>query len=581
MWEKLHRWERPLLVLIVSGALWLQCIGAWQDSQTTDEAAHLGAGASYWATGNFQLNPEHPPLIKLLAAAPVFLIPGVQVPLESPNWKNADQWNFGAEFLYANFEELDAAKVILFFARLPMILVWLVLGCVIIYLARKRWGPVGGLLSATFYAYDPTLLGHGHLVTTDLGVSLLYFTTIWAFDHFWRQPSWKWLTITELLFAGALLAKFSALLLWFVLPVLATLRVVTVHTRLTWTWWWRLIGVMIVATPILIWSMYGFEIKRIDADPRIDQLWRERQELIDQGILEQQTDLVQKLVRWTDPATPSGAWLSDFLTTEIPGYSYLRGVFSTLTHNYVGHSAYLLGQVNMLGWWYYFPIAFAVKMPIVTLAMLLAALGFAIFFWRRDRTSWFEISIGAFPFVLYLGWSMLGHINIGIRHIFPLFPFLFFWIGSLARPWPIGFRWQPLLLSVAMLGIISTSLLAWPHTIGYFNAFAGGTNGGHRYVLDSNLDWNQDIWRLRDWLEQEKPDAYHLSLFGSIPRKRLFPDAIAIPTDEQIRAGLDPAGKLIIISAGQLWNVDGPYHWLQPREPDLRLGSSILIFDFR
>ncbi|MBI5466668.1 MAG: hypothetical protein HY975_00420, partial [Candidatus Kerfeldbacteria bacterium] len=104
----------------VIGALSLQCIGAWQDSQTTDEAVHLAAGRSYWQTGDFHLNPEHPPIFKLLAASPLLLLPGTNLNTNDAVWRSGNEWQIGAEYLYDSPAQFQyGTQGILFVSRLP------------------------------------------------------------------------------------------------------------------------------------------------------------------------------------------------------------------------------------------------------------------------------------------------------------------------------------------------------------------------------------------------------------------------------------------------------------------------------
>lgn len=527
------------------------------------------------------MNPEHPPLVKEFASLPVLFLPRLYLPTDTPSWQERNQWIFGAELLYNSYEDLKGAQIIMFVGRLPMILIWAALGWLLYSWSRRRWGAFGGLFSLSLYIFDPNFLGHGHLVTTDVASALGFFATIWSLDRLWQRPDWRRLLLFGVIFATAQLLKFSTVVLWVIVPLLGLLKLQLDRQHFSWAWFGKTLIAMLVLTPMLTWAVYGFELKRIDTDPRIDELWVERQSLIDNGILNEPPSLMQRLVKLTDPAGATGRFVTDITARTVPGYSYWRGLFSTISHNYVGHAAFFLGEFSYRGWWDYFPVAMALKTPIITLLLIVIGLWFGL---RRmirvRRIPYNDILIALAP-AMYFIWSLTSHINIGLRHIFPVYPFLFMALGGLgAIPWPVVNRYRYYVLIIAILSLFATSLFAWPNTIGYFNSLAGGTTGGHRYLLDSNLDWNQDIWRLKSFLKQHHIQEYRLALFGSIPRDRVFPEAQPMLTDQEFERGIRPR-EIVIISAGQLWNVNGPYHWLQEYQPMWRIGSSITVYDFR
>lgn len=578
------------IFLIISTAFIWQCIGAWQDSQTTDEAVHLSAGRAYWQSAAFYLNPEHPSLFKLWAALPLALTPHTQLDTNTDPWRSSNQWTIGSSYLY-----LDSAQwrygthFLLLLGRFPMILIWLGLVSTLAVFSWRRWGPWPSLIVTTLAAYDPNLLGHGHLVTNDVAVAFVYLGSFLMLNRFIQKPDWSRLWWFSLVFAVAQLTKFSAVILWVIIPFVLLVARWYKQPGLTWPWIRRAILGLIVATSLLTWVSYGFRITRISKDTRIAQLWIERQNIVDQHLQTTLPQYTQTLVIIADPGTPTGKFLNAFQHLYIPSYWYWRGLFSAISHNIYGHGAYILGHVSMLGWWYYFPVALAVKTPTLLIGILIAL----IILWMnelrlgiRRRLSFenlipFEVWILGFPPLIYLLWSMTSHINLGLRHIFPTYIFFPLAAGSLiaylqkkhARFGAVAAG------SIAALAVIITTT-AWPNTIGYYNGLFGGTQNGHRYVLDSNLDWNQDIWRLRSFLNKHKFSEVHIALFGSIPTDRVFPEQLPILQNQDIAFGLQPSG-IIAISAGQLYNVDGPFAWLRAYQPKWRVGSSIHIYDFR
>ncbi len=585
---KINFFRTSLVLIIVSAFAW-QCIGAWQDSQTTDEAVHLAAGRSYWQTGDYRLNPEHPALFKLWAAWPLVFLPKAELQTDTDTWRAGNQWLIGSDYLYSSpASVMYGPRLLLLLARLPMILVWLGLVVTLAVWSWRRWSPAASLATTAALAYDPNLLGHGHLITNDVAVAFAYLGAFLLLKYFIDRPSWRRLGWLSLVFAVAQLTKFSAMVLWIFMPLVTMVAIFYRRPGLSWRWFGRVIVALIVVTSLVTWLVYAGRVNRIDSDPRITQLWQERQDLVMRQATGAIPPLIQKFIKLSDPATTTGRWLQRFQQSSIPAYWYWRGLFSATSHNYYGHAAYLLGQASTQGWWYYFPVVLYVKTPILLLLLVLTAM--IIHLWRLARfkpdQSWserlpFDFWIIGFPPLIFLLWSMTSHINIGLRHVFPTYVFFPLAVGSLITMLEQKTkRWGLVLaLSTAIISLTVTTA-AWPHTIGYFNGLVGGSTQGHRYVLDSNLDWNQDILRLQSFLNQQKISEIQLALFGSIPANYYFPTIRHVPGDADIAAGVRPHG-VVVISDGQLYNLDGPFSWLRPLRPRWRVGSSISVYDFR
>lgn len=478
--------------------------------------------------------------------------------------------------LYQQLNPATETQFALWLARLPVILLWLGLGIVVWRWAEMRTTAWGGAMAATVFSFEPTFLGHGHLITTDVAVAAGMTLTLWLATRLVAKPSWSSVILLALSFGLTQLTKYSALILW---PALFSLFAIAATGRQagwTWKWWRRTLGATIVISAALTWTVYGFERLPPSADPRIDRLWYERDALAGSPQLAQLPGPIQSLVKATPPGSGLRNWLNRASTFPIPAYSYWRGFIAVASHNAVGHVAYLLGEQKSTGWWYYFPIAAVVKTPL-PLLLLFGAAGYAAAQrWRQLGEPHYYLLYG--PIVLYAGWSLTSKINIGIRHLLPLYPLLIIATAHLVRV--ATRRWQKIGLTIAVLALPIVTLLAWPNTIGYFNALGGGTAGGHRIILDSNLDWNQDLWRLRDYLKTNGTPPAMIALFGSVPVEVVHPNPTRIPTDPEVATTGRPRG-LVIISKGVLYSVDLPFRWLRTIAPSARIGSSILVYDFR
>ncbi len=492
----------------------------------------------------------------------------------SDSWQQVEQWGLGSTLLYESRSDPNTARFILFLGRLFPIAVTVTLCWLIGWWATKRWGGWSGVMAAGLFSFDPTVLGHGHLVTTDMAVTLGFVATLVLFERWLQAPTWRQTMLVSTVFALTQVSKFSAIILWLIVPAILFIRLFPNQHRLDWRWAGRMMLSLLVIVPLVTWVIYGFEVKRFDSDARIRRALDAALTAPNAG---DEPPLTAWLVNHAKPQTMLGDVIQKARHLPIPAYSYFQGLIETSNHNFWGHTAFLLGEIRVHGWWYYFPVAMAVKLPLLTWGGLLLSLGLLL---RRTRWRWNPASgfwILVLPPAMFLLWSMTGHINIGVRHVMPVIVFIPLWIGAAGAR--LRRAWQMPIAAVVVVGIGLTALLAWPHTLGYFNAAAGGTAHGHTILQDSNLDWNQDTWRLRSYLTQHHISTYGLAIPGN--RKELFFDEAGyVMTDEEYAHGERPVGTYYI-SAGALYDTNNPFHWLWNETPTTVVGTTIYEYRFR
>ena len=213
--------RRTVLLVALLGAVFFQefCSLSYLTA-AADEPAHLPAGYTYWKTGDFRLNPEHPPLIKLLAALPIVLFMDPVVKWEDPNWTKdpPDQTAFGVRFLYSN-----NADEMLFWGRLPVVLLSVLLGYFVFRWASELYGRHAGLAALFLYAFCPNILAHSRFVTMDLGLTCFFFLTLYYLWRFSKQGRLRNLVLAGVAMGLALATKFSAVVLVPLLPALLAL----------------------------------------------------------------------------------------------------------------------------------------------------------------------------------------------------------------------------------------------------------------------------------------------------------------------------------------------------------------------
>lgn len=511
----------PFAFLLIGTAAQVSSIR--QESQTYDEAAHIVAGYSYWRTGDFRLNPEHPPLSKLISTLTLLPLP-LRFEPSPEEWANADEFAIGRRFVYAN---TVAADTILLAARSMTIATTLLCGVALTLWTRRRYGSLAACVAAALFAFDPLLLAHGRYVTSDLYLAFFYFGACAAFIEWLETGRRSWLIAAALATGGALASKYSGVAIF---PAIALL------------WWMhrprrrvRQFAFPLLAVAFLVvWSVYGFDVRSIRDDPRLGPLM----------------------------ARPAASGIARAVAdVPVPAYYWLRGLHLVSRHHRVGHPTYFLGRITDHGSRLYFAVVFLVKTPIGLVVLTALALVAAV---RRH-----DLRILLAPAGLFFAIASASTLNLGARHILPVYPFLCAAAAACASDWR---RTVP----IATLAVALESSLAWPHYTSFFNAAAGGMARGHRYVVDSNVDWGQDLKRLGAYLRERGSPEVCLEYFGTAPPEYYGIRWRALPP---VRSADDPLPALTVISAHRLWeDREGRFSGLRARTPDERIGTSLLVF---
>ncbi|MFA6587767.1 MAG: phospholipid carrier-dependent glycosyltransferase [Patescibacteria group bacterium] len=559
----------------------LQITSIRQEVQTIDEGAHLAAGVSYWLKRDFRLNEEHPPLIKLLAALPVVLTQP-KVSFDTTAWNESNQWQFAREFFYQNGNNADK---LFFLGRLPMIALSLLLGLFIYFWANKLANPLAGLLALAWYIFDPNFLAHGRYITTDVPVALGVIASLYFIVKYLENSNWRNAVYFSAIFGLTQVTKFSAVFLWLLIIIIPIIwfvkRNYTSKKILGKTW--RIFYLAIIGTIISITLVYAGQIKQGKNDPWINSLYAEREQIVNQQGGSNES-LVQKLIKLSDGKTKIGK-ITNYVVKElpVPGWSYFKGLALVINHDYWGHLAYLDGQYSNFGWWYYFPAAFLVKTPFATLIIfLLSLIALSISIKNLDSKKFQQILwIPLVSALLYFLWSLTSHINLGLRHIYPVYPPIFILVGIFIAS-VLKFSNKILKITALLIFIFytTTSFLAYPNYTAYFSELIGGSNNGPNYLVDSNIDWGQDLKKLKNFLTENNIPYVCMSYFGQAEMSFYNLDFRYIPNKNDPHEPND-VNCVIAISVTSLLSEDGAYWWLKKYEPDARIGGSIYVYDFR
>ena len=514
------------------------------------------------------------PLVKVLAASPLWLL-GDRVRFEPQDeaWNLRRQWEFGRRFLY----RWNDAERLLFLGRLPMVGLGAVLGLAVFLWTRRHWGLPAATLALLLTVFSPDLLAHGGLVTTDAGIALFLFLSVTAFAALLERLTPARALRTALALGAAFATKFSAVVLFPILGILGLLAVVR-RRPLTLAWrgreWtaespWRRLALLLavalvlaLAVVVLIWACYGFAA-RLSPDAAVE------------GSFE-----------WSR-VEPSNAWLRSAASavrgSGLLPEAYVFGFLRFFKHS-EARPSFLLGAVSEQGFWYFFPVSFALKTPLALMLLLLLAVATR----RAHRASWPLEAALLVPVAVYLAVTMLRTLNIGHRHLLPIYPFLFVMAGRSAA-WAAARSRAALAVVAALACWYAVSVVrVHPHYLAYFNEAAGGPANGYRLLVDSSLDWGQDLPALKRYVESRGIPHLKLSYFGSadpsyygIPAD-LLPSHMLPPPREVLRA-VRP-GDLLAVSATNLQGLylaaeDKPLMAiLRSRRPLDNVGYSILIY---
>lgn len=451
-----------------------------RESQTWDEANHIFTGYRTWTHADYGLNPEHPPLLKMLATVPLLGMQPKSPELEERFFKE-DAFLRGKEFLYRN----DADKILARTRTVAAILT-LLTALIVFFATKEMFGSGAALIALTLLAFDPNLLAHGALITTDVGLSCFMLLSVYLFYRFLKSPSALRLIVTGVAVGLVLAVKHTGLLVLPILFLLAVCEILLNNFRDNREPLGRralkTFGSLVIITLIgwiILWSFYRF---RYDARPS--------------GL-----QMNPPLAEYVQGLKPSEAWpIATAARLRIVPESYLYGLADVrLTANY--YTSYVLGKVYAHGVWFYFPIAFLVKSTVAVLALLLLSVGVIA---TRRLNCWREILFLIVPVFFYLLVALTVGMNIGVRHILVVYVFLYVLIGGAAWVLMQKSRKWGYAIGVLLLAHVLSSTLAYPNYIAYANELWGGPSQTHKYLTDSNSDWGQQLKSVKQYLDRRR-----------------------------------------------------------------------------
>ncbi len=590
-------------IIIALAILFLTIVSiklANEDSLTYDEVAHIPAGYSYVSEFDYRLNPEHPPLIKILSGIPLLFLDlnfntNQTFWTELDNWGDYGQWQAGRYILHEAGNNVDQ---ITFFARLPIILISIGLAFLLFQWGKKIGGAATGIFALLLYVFDPNILGHSHLVTTDIGIAAVITLSFYFFLSFVRHPSWKNALITGLVLGIAQITKFSAILL---IPFFLLLLTTYIIFKLFEIETHKFRFVLRYATKSLLIGFTIFLVIWITYIPLTYNMPTEVLTKISSSKLRPNDNFIDK------HAFNFIQWSNENSITRSLG-TYVQGVAQVKNRVAGGNGTYFIGQFSYQAFPNYFPVVFITKQTLFHLFFYIFAISAFLILIYQDILKLFsqkfkkslnggrkyilhnftEISLISFV-IFYFYISITGNLNIGFRHLFPVMPLIYLITARVCVNTYSKLINGKRIFAIRYIFIVMISLMitevfwAYPYYIAYFNQTVGGPKNGYQIVTDSNTDWGQDLKRLEKYLDEHPEiDKIHLDYFGGDNAENRLGDKF-IPWWDSKR----PIEKgYYVISVNNMQNSiyntarsdDDSYRWLLNYKPIDQVGTSFLIY---
>ena len=521
-WIRLRPW---LAVALLLGLYFVLGLSASRDkSPAFDETTHLTAGYNIWLNGDFRFDPANGDFVKRWSALPLLLSRPAFPSSNDPMWRQGEPFVVGYKFL---FESGNSVPELLLQARAMVALLGVALGLLVYWSARSLFGSACGLLALGLYAFCPHMLAHGTLVSTDLALTLALFASTWFLWRLLQGVTWVRLVLSVGAFGVLLLSKLSALL---ILPIAAILVVVRLGDAqpLVWTLGRerRLVGRGAIAAVFAglivihalcgwatIWAGYNFKYlaRANPADPG---------------------QVFESKPPEARPVTGAPAAVLEFCRRwRLLPEGYLKGAEGLLSISET-RPAFMAGHWKLGGFRMFFPYAMLVKTPLPF--FLLLPLGVAGWWWTKRRAGLAGAASAGPPvpklydltpllalIAVYSGAALLQNVNIGHRHILPLYP-PFYVLASSAGLWfagrTPGAKVAAGLTVLCLLWFAGESLRVRPHYLAYFNQIVGGPAKGYLHLVDSSLDWGMDLPGLERWLAEHNRDdrePVYFAYFGT------------------------------------------------------------------
>ncbi len=554
-----------LLFGLFAFQLWFHAV---RTSATFDEPAHTVAGYRYWQCGDFGINPEHPPMLKLLATTSL----NFRANLIEPKGNCGVRYTPKPEMdgLGGMFMTDNGVDSVLIPARLLVALLSLGLAALIFLATWKMFGRWEALTALAILAFEPNLIAHGALVTTDMALTATAFGAVFALYAYAKNPTWTRFAVVGLAFGLMLGAKHSAVIFVAVLFVVfiadaflfrsteISLPKMIVRRVATFAGFF-LIGL------VLLWSFYGF---RYYALPNTG------------GEMVSVDEYIKTNGRPEMVESVSAKIVITVNKLRVFPESYILGLADVIAAG--SRNVTIFDKDYPTGQWFYFPLGFVVKSSIALL--LLLPLGFIFtFFETGKRREMFFILVSP---LLFFAFALTSKLNIGVRHILPVYGF-FIVAAAVGAVWMSRkFRVFRYILIALLIFHAVTAFRTAPNYIAFANDFFGGSNNSYRVFRDSSTEWGQNYKLINEYLQRENISDCWFAGIGNLEVMRvsqpcrIMPDRLLRGFSSQINEIIPPVVEgTVLISINNLPPKAGAeYLAFTQAEPIAQIGGTIFVY---
>jgi hypothetical protein len=532
-----------------------------ENSATFDEGMHIAAGHRYWECGDYGINPEHPPLLKLIAAAPLraWHLDVYSSPCGTAVTNNMQLIATGYRLMNEPYSHQILVKGRTAATIFPLLLV------VTMFFAAREWfGPLAAGCAVILTVFEPNLTAHGPLVATDIAITATTFAAVFLADRYLHKPS-----VVRLLLLGcglglALASKHTAVFV----PVILLIQFLGHYwlkrssvpnpslTGLLLGW----AGACIIAV-VLLWGTYQF---RYSALPGRAQAFDIPKTLHDNGESE-----------------------------RLFGHAILVGTrFHLLPESYVAglryvvqnsaRPSYIFGKRYDTGVWFYFPVTILVKTPLTILVLFLVALA-TPHLWLKHRR---EMLTAIVPIAVFLLAAMTSEINLGVRHILPIYPFFIVLAAAATAHYAIRSRVAAILCTTLVVFQMVSYARSFPNEIAYANEAWGGPKNLYRLLGDSNVDWGQALYQVKDYVAAHNISDCWIAWFGArkplaegLPCRLLAGPGYVEASDTELLPMLPDKFSGTVFVSVMLTDYDlYPYLYFAQHPPDDVIAGSVLVY---
>lgn len=539
-----------LIFLSLLAAILIQgLLAASMLSIAGDEPVWIPVGYSQWHTGNFGMNPTHPPLTTQIAAIPL-LAADITLPTNETSWENLDILAYSIDFLYTYNDNLDQ---IVFWSRVPFVLLSVLLGIFVFQWARELYGRKAGLFALFLYAFHPLILGNSMLVMTDFGVTVFAFISLYFFYRFQKDPQRRFLFISAVAMGLAFASKATGL---FLIPLYAVFLFIECFEKKKFSRSTfkknvvRFVAMLIVAL-VLFAGVYAFEFRTIGStifsEHRVDEVDNLANKIPVVG------DLALHVVK--NVPVPFAWFMKGLYIESIPDVTQGKG------------PVYLFGELSDNGYPEYFLVGLFLKTPIPLMIFLVIS----IFFFQRLRGPMRHELLLILPILLWLTFFSFSKLGFGLRYIIPILPLLVVFVSKIINLKRDKLITGILIILAAWYAVSAVS--AFPTYLSYFNEFVEPGTGHEYYIGFAGAGENLLIFK--QYAEERNLSSFYFAQYG-----------YWIPLEME-RLGLEyeefcgPREGTVVIGVKLLANIRGDddcYNWLHAHEPETIIGNALFVY---